>query len=226
MWDPKLTGNNMSILEVTDRNSGSSTTTGDKQEEDNINHHLSTTTIDKKNIETLHGQDSGYLSGPLTLTSDIEIDDQITSVSSSQLPTNSKTQQQQQVPKKIQESDKIDYTDSGAIDDFNCDDKELHEMKLDSSNQQQQHHRKEQTDDDNNKMYIDSGVDVGLSEWFCNMNLTANPTQQINNLGGIKSEFYDDIAEQKANAKNISEKLEQTPLWELCYQQDEETGDT
>lgn len=68
-------------------------------------------------------------------------------------------------------------------------------------------------------MILDSGVDVGLSEWFCELNLT-NSTLPLNNLGGCRKT----VLEEPKFAK-ISKLLQNRQLWEICYVQDAD-GDT
>lgn len=80
-------------------------------------------------------------------------------------------------------------------------------------------------DEDNTKdtkpssMILDSGVDIGLSEWFCELNLK-NSTSQLNNLGGCRKTVLEEPKYSK-----ITKLLESRPLWEICYIQDED-GDT
>lgn len=151
-------------------------------------------------------QDSGFLSGPISNQFSSEIDDDADITDPT--PPPSHQQQQQQPPRKAQES----YTDSGAIDDF-IDDED------DGDKKQEQSH----------KMILDSGVDLGLEEWFCCMNLK-NSTQPLNNLGATANTYHKAMLEAAAVQQRfpkISSKLQQqqTPLWEICYIQDDD-GDT
>lgn len=91
------------------------------------------------------------------------------------------------------------FRDSGAIDE---DDEDSHTK-----------------DTKQTSMILDSGVDVGLSEWFCGLNLK-NASQPLNNLGGCRQTVLEEPKYPK-----ISKLLQTTPLWEICYFQDED-GDT
>lgn len=71
--------------------------------------------------------------------------------------------------------------------------------------------------EDNTKepMIFQSSVDVGLSEWFCELNLK-NSSLPLNNLSNSrKSQEEPKLAKQFSNR----------PLWEICYVQDAD-GDT
>lgn len=94
------------------------------------------------------------------------------------------------------------YRDSGAIDGNEDDDDDKDNTK----------------DTKSSSMILDSGVDVGLSEWFCELNLK-NSTLPLNNLGSCRKT----VDEPKYS--KISKLLENRPLWEICYVQDAD-GDT
>lgn len=157
--------------------------------------------LQDKKIFQSEGQDSGFLSGQNLSSSDIDYDiDDIkeintTDTTSSSLATNINSNKQQQQS----------YTDSGAIDDDydnnSCD------LAKDSKQQQSQ------------KMIIDSGVDLGLEEWFCGLNIK-NSNQQSNNLGKPCRK-----TKEEPKFAKITKKLQTVPLWQMCYVQDDD-GDT
>lgn len=154
MWDPKLSGQNVSVLD---------------------DH--------KKEFENSQVE-SGFLSGPQTYSSSdigIEVDEDLSAKHIS-------AQQQN----NFQQS----FTDSGLVSD------------LGNSEQISDKDIKPQSN-----MILDSRVDSGLSEWFCNLNLD-NSAQPINNLSSTIEK-----KEQKAQ-RDL-----QANLWKLYYRQDEE-GDT
>lgn len=63
-------------------------------------------------------------------------------------------------------------------------------------------------------MIVQSGVDFGLSEWFCDLSLN----NSTNNLSSCRQS-----AEETKYSK--SKPFSNRPLWELCYVQDAD-GDT
>lgn len=77
---------------------------------------------------------------------------------------------------------------------------------------------KDTKDTKSSSMILDSGVDVGLSEWFCELNLK-NSTLPLNNLGSCRKTV------EEPKYSKISKLLENRPLWEICYVQDAD-GDT
>lgn len=153
-------------------------------------------------------QDSGFLSGEQNIFSSSEnYDDDITDQPSigGGICTNL-------APKS--NNLESSYTDSGAIEDFyDEDDQELSNTAKDCRSTTQ---ITSQTD----KMILDSGVDLGLEEWFCNLNLK-NSNQPLNNLG---SSCRDPMIDAQRFPK-FSKKLQQTQLWQICYFQDDD-GDT
>lgn len=156
-------------------------------------------------------QDSGFLSGPQNIFSSSEIyDDDITdkpSIGGGGNCTN--------IAPKSSNLVTSSYTDSGAIEDFvdEEDDQEL-------SNSAKDIRSKTQITSQSNNMILDSGVDLGLEEWFCGLNLK-NSTQPLNNLGSSCRKAMLDAQ----RFPKFSKKLQQTPLWEICYIQDDD-GDT
>lgn len=153
-------------------------------------------------------QDSGFLSGPQNNFSSSEIfDDDITdqpSIGGGNNPN---------IAPKSSNLVTSSYTDSGAIEDFDVDEQELSHTAKDSRSQTQ-------ITSQNNIMLLDSGVDRGLEEWFCGLNLK-NSTQPLNNLGSSCRKAMLDAQ----HFPKISKKLQQTKLWEICYIQDDD-GDT
>lgn len=150
-------------------------------------------------------QDSGFLSGPQNIFSSSEIyDDDITDKPS--IGGGNCTN----IAPKSSNLVTSSYTDSGAIEDFvDEDDQELSNTAKDIRSTSQ-----------SNDMILDSGVDLGLEEWFCGLNLK-NSTQPLNNLGSSCRKAMLDAQ----RFPKISKKLQQTPLWEICYIQDDD-GDT
>lgn len=155
---------------------------------------------DKQLFES-SGQDSGFLSGPQnTFLSDDDI-----IVDASELPLSSVGGGGNQHSKN---NNVTSYTDSGAIDDdFDDVDKNDNKITKDSS----------KTSDAT--MILDSGVDLGLEEWFCGLNLK-NTSQPLNNLGNCRKNML-----EEDKFPRITKQLQHTPLWEICYIQDDD-GDT
>lgn len=152
-------------------------------------------------FQSSEGQDSGFLSGQNLSSSDIDYD----------IEEIKETNIKAEIVVTAKQIDKS-YTDSGAIDDDYEDDcQETAAAVLAKDNLKQQ----------SQKMIIDSGVDLGLEEWFCGLNLK-NSNQQLNNLGSACR-----LKEQQQQQKypRITKKLQQIPLWQMCYVQDDD-GDT
>lgn len=152
---------------------------------------------DPKGLYESSQEDSGFLSGPQNFFSSSETyDDDITDQ-----PSIGGGNCINIAPKS---SNLVtSYTDSGAIEDF-CvdeDDQELSNTAKDI-------------------MILDSSVDSGLEEWFCRLNLR-NSNQPLNNLGSSCRKAMIDAQ----RFPKFSKKLQQTPLWQLCYFQDDD-GDT
>ena len=106
------------------------------------------------------------------------------------------------------------YIDSGAIDVDNDDDDDNHTNS---------HSTKDNNKQQEDQMILDSGVDLGLEEWFCGLNIKNSP-QSINNLGkNCKKAAIEE--QQQQSSQKLTKQLEQLPLWQICYYQDEE-GDT
>lgn len=102
------------------------------------------------------------------------------------------------VPAAVPDTD--NYRDSGAIvaDD---DDEEREDNTKDTKQ---------------GPMILPNGVDVGLSEWFCGLNLK-NSSVPYNNLSSSRK------AQEEQKYSTFSKP--NRPLWELCYRQDDD-GDT
>lgn len=161
----------------------------------------------KKQFQSNINQDSGFLSGPISSQFSSEIDDD------QQRNDDVDISDDPPQPKKVEASaaKQARYSDSGAIDDFIDDEAE---------------------EDEEKKMILDSGVDSGLEQWFCCMNLK-NSTEPLNNLGAASAAtchkaMLEAAAMQqrfpKISAK-LQHQLQQQPLWEICYIQDND-GDT
>lgn len=157
MWDPKLSGQNVSVLD---------------------DH--------KKGFENSQVE-SGFLSGPQTYSSSdigIDVDQDLSAKHIAAVHQQNNFQQS--------------FTDSGLVSDLGNSDQIISSEK-DIKPQ--------------SNMILDSRVDSGLSEWFCNLNLD-NSSQPINNLSST-------IEKKELKAQRDL----QANLWKLYYRQDEE-GDT
>lgn len=121
-----------------------------------------------------------------------------------------------------------DYQDSGCIDEDLIEEEENHHQKQNqrpsitttaATPQTQQRELlvdNDDEDDDEDQMILDSGVDAGVTEWFCKLSLK-DPSQQVNNLGA---------ASQRTTSGNDNDTSGvDTPSWENYYQQNNE-GDT
>lgn len=102
------------------------------------------------------------------------------------------------VPVAVPDTD--NYRDSGAIV---ADDDEREDNTKDTKQ---------------GSMILPNGVDVGLSEWFCGLNLK-NSSVPYNNLSSSRK------TQEEPKYSSFSNKLPNRPLWELCYRQDDD-GDT
>lgn len=145
--------------------------------------------IEDKKIFESSGGDSGFLSGPQTLYSSESID------SEHHQSHDSHQSHSDIVPDKSEP-----FRDSGAIvGDFDDEQDDTKDTKQDP-------------------MIFKSGVDVGLSEWFCELKIK-NSSAPTNNLSGYQETSVEEPKVSKFKG------LTSRQLFEICYVQDAD-GDT
>lgn len=111
----------------------------------------------------------------------------------------------------IDSSDRIDQNIAPVIDKF----QDSGAILADDDDDEQEDNTK---DNKQEPMIFQSSVDVGLSEWFCELNLK-NSSLPLNNLSSSRK------SPEEAKYSKLSKQFSNRPLWEICYVQDAD-GDT